>query len=434
MKRVSVAGAWFAVLLLSSCGNQRFESVAVVPETRRVSVGMDGSPANGPSTGPLHVSDDARFVAFTSSATNLVADDLNGVDDVFVRDTQLGRTVRSSVSSDGDEADGVSDRPALSSDGRVIVFRSSATQLVVMDTNGHADIFLHDMETGSTERISVDSSGVEADGPSHWASVSEDGRTVVFSSDATNLVAGDTNGRRDIFLRDRLLGVTIRVSTVDGGEPDGDSDNPVISADGSTVAYRSAATNLVVGDTNGVDDVFVYDLEQEATFRVSVSSEGQQADAASAVPSLSRNGRLVSFESGATQLVPADANGLTDVFVHDRLEGSTRRASLTLVEPDGASGGGVLEPGGRYLAFASTATQLVTGDDNGLRDVFVLDLLTGTIDLASRTSTFLQADGDSNAPLVSSDGARIVFLSAATNLVEGDTNGVQDVFLRVLMP
>src|SRR5213078_3528455 len=323
-----------------------------------------------------------------------------------VRDRQTGMTARVSVASDGTQANNVSSYPALSADGRFVAFQSDATNLVVGDTNGKTDVFVHDRQTGTTERVSVASGGgTQGTGNSGgffaFPALSADGRLVAFQSDATNLVAGDTNGATDVFVHDRQTGATERVSVTSGGrQGNGFSAGPVLSADGRFVAFHSAATNLVTGDTNGAADVFVHDRQTGTTERVSVASGGTQSNAASLGSALSADGRFVAFQSDATNLVAGDTNGATDVFVHDRQTGATERVSV-------ASGGGTqgnrnsggffafpaLSAAGRLVAFQSAATNLVADDTNGATDVFVHDRQTGTTERVRVASGRTQGNG-----------------------------------------
>src|SRR5437870_3702403 len=302
--------------------------------TERVSVTSGGTEGNGASLGSA-LSADGRFVAFDSAATDLVAGDTNGVSDVFVHDRQTGTTERVSVASDGAQGNGSSGLvtfafpPALSADGRFIAFVSFATNLVASDTNGATDVFVHDRQTGTTERVSVASGGTESNAASLGPALSADGRFVAFHSAATNLVAGDTNGATDVFVHDRQTGTTERVSVASGGsQGDGFSAGPVLSADGRLVAFHSTATNLVARDTNGATDVFVHGRQTGTTERVSVASGGTQGNDSSAGPVLSADGGLVAFHSTATNLVSGDANGAYDVFVHE-LTVSTTTTSTT---------------------------------------------------------------------------------------------------------
>jgi tricorn protease-like protein len=260
----------------------------------RVSVDSGGAQANGGSFRD-QISADGRYVAFVSDATNLVPNDTNNAADVFVKDRQTGATTRISVASQtGAQADNGSGTVAISSDGRYVAFYSDANNLVSGDSNGVGDIFVHDRQTGLTTRVSVDSGGVEANGGSSdfYLGISGDGRYVVFPSDATNLVSGDTNNVTDIFVHDCQTGQTRRVSVgSNGAEANGGSSAVNISDDGRYVAFSSGATNLVVGDTNGTRDVFVYDLQMGGTTLVSVNTSGEQADGGGNSPDISGDGR-----------------------------------------------------------------------------------------------------------------------------------------------
>jgi Tol biopolymer transport system component len=282
------------------------------------------------------------------------------------------------------------------------------------------------------QRVSVASDGAQGNGDSFDNSISADGRYIAFASRASNLVAGDTNGKQDIFVHDRLTGQTTRVSVAsDGAQGNGDSGQPVISADGRFVAFYSSASNLVPGDTNGVEDVFVHDRLTGQTTRVSVASDGAQGNGPSWGPSISADGRFVAFESRASNLVPGDTNGTTDVFVHDRHTGQTMRVS---VASDGREGNSYswlarISADGRFVVFTSDASNLVAGDTNGTWDVFVHDRLTGQTTMVSVASDGTPGNGRSIGVSISGDGRFVAFMSEASNLVAGDTNGTWDVFV-----
>ena len=345
----------------------------------RLSVNSNEVAGNDYSYGPA-LSADLRFAAFTSYATNLVPGDTNGPypdgRDVFVRDRQTGTTERISVDSLEVQAnDGESYSPSISADGRYVAFRAVATNLVPGDTNAAADVFVRDRQLGTTERVSVDSLGGQGNGASDVPSMSADGRYVAFFSSATNLVAGDTNGVIDIFVRDRQAGTTVRVNVDSGGaQADGDSYSAVLSGDGRYVAFGSIATNLVAGDTNAAVDVFVRDLPSGTTERVSVDSSGAQGNAASTAGLISADGRFVVFESGASNLVAGDTNTKHDTFVRDRQSGTTERVSVTSTGAEGHnnSNTGGISSDGRYVAFASAAN-LAETDTNTWYDVYVRD-------------------------------------------------------------
>ncbi|MDH4063431.1 MAG: hypothetical protein OEW19_03460, partial [Acidobacteriota bacterium] len=320
------------------------------PTTTRVSVGPGGAKANGDScyTGVwadnacTAISADGRWVAFRSLASNLVAGDTNGHADVFVHDRGTGETRRVSVGSGSAEGDGDSEEPTISADGRWVAFSSWASNLVVGDTNLRRDVFVHDQQTGTTTRVSVGTGGAQGNGDGQFPSISADGRWVAFESRASNLVPGDTNLSWDVLVHDRETGTTTRVSVGSGGaEGNGDSSYASISGDGRWVAFRSYASNLVPRDTNrGINpisgaDVFLHDRESGTTTRVSVASDGTQANGSSTDSAVSADGRRVAFFSVANNLVANDTNSRTDVFVHDRQTGTTRRVS---VGPGGAQG------------------------------------------------------------------------------------------------
>ncbi|MGH3656122.1 MAG: hypothetical protein ACRDUA_05640, partial [Micromonosporaceae bacterium] len=300
--------------------------------------------------------------------------------------TSCENTTRVSVASNGSQANDFNQTAAISANGRYVAFASLADNLVPGDTNGRGedepmDVFVRDRRTGVTTRVSVASDGSQANDTSLKPAVSAGGRYVAFVSLADNLVTGDTNGWWDVFVHDRRAGATTRVSVAsDGSQAKGDlSTAPALSADGRYVAFVSWEDNLVTGDTNGWGDVFVHDRRTGATTRVSVASDGSQANAASGSPpglAISGDGRYVAFGSNADDLVPGDTNGTDDVFVHDRQTGATTRVSVASDGSQtngGASGGPAISAGGRYIAFTSSADNLVPGDTNGTYDVFVRD-------------------------------------------------------------
>jgi Tol biopolymer transport system component len=448
-RTAACAAAGVAALLISgvspssASGWVLLRAAVASGTTTRVSVSSTGAQANAGSESPA-VSADGRFVAFASYASNLVPGDTDGLVDVFVRDRRTGATTRVSVSSTGAQPDSVSSLDtALSPAGRFVAFVSQASNLVRGDTNGLADVFVRDRWTRTTSRVSVGSTGAQGiGGDSSHPAFSAGGRFVAFSSDASNLVPGDTNEIPDVFLRDRRTGTTRRVSVSSTGvQADGlGSFAPSLSGNGRFVAFSSDASKLVPGDTNGISDVFVRDRWSGTTTRVSLGpGRGQANGGASLDPVLSADGRFVAFESGASNLVPGDTNGSLDVFVRDRRSGITRRASVSSTGAQ-ANGFGSFAPGfsadGRFVAFVSDASNLVPGDTNGISDAFIRDGWTGTTRRVSVSSTGAQANGfgsfgsNSVAPAISADGRSVAFASDASNLVGGDTNESLDVFVR----
>jgi Tol biopolymer transport system component len=324
----------------------------------------------------------------------------------------------------------------MSADGRYIAYESWSTNLVTGDTNNTGDVFVYDTLTATTVRASLGAGGAQSNGASMQASISNDGRYVAFNSVASNLVTGDTNLRIDTFRRDVVAGTTVRVSVTNAGAQANNTtlveDAPSISADGRYVAFRSNATNLVAGDTNGSPDIFIRDLTLRTTARVSLTNGGAQANSWSYVPFLSADARYVVFESDATNLVTGDTNVARDVFVRDRTARTTTRVSVTNTgaQSNGESRIGSISADGRYVAFQSVATNLVSGDTNAVADVFVRDRTAGTTTRESVSNAGAQGDAYSVAARISAGGLHVVFSALAGNLVSGDTNGTTDIFVR----
>ncbi len=311
-------------------------------------------------------------------------------------------TIRVSVASSGTQANGLSDQAGVTSDGRYVVFASEASNLVAEDTNEESDIFLHDRLTGTTTCISVAPDGTIGNGMSEKPSITPDGRYIVFRSGARNLVAGDTNLNYDIFVYDRQTGVMEFASNgADGSQPTVGPNNPTITDDGRYVAFDSASPNLVANDTNGWDDVFVHDRVNDTTIRVSVNSSSVQGNYFSRDPFIAGDGRYVVFTSYATNLVSNDTNGVLDVFLHDMQGGSTIRISMSGVGPfqgDGPSSNATISADGQYVVFESEANNFLWTDINGHKDVFLRDWQTESTILISAPYAGLQANnGSSNA-------------------------------------
>lgn len=379
------------------------------------------------------VSDDGRYVAFSSSATNLVPDDTNGVQDVFLHDRQTGDTRRVSVAPGGEEPDGFSESPALSADGRFVAFHSLATNLVAFDNNQEADVFVYDIAGDTLSRVSVTSGGAQAAGASYDPDISADGRYVVFASTAINLDEADDSPWPDIFVHDRQTGQTSLISfNASGKNGAGFSDQPAISADGRVVTFASAASDIVPGDTNDTTDIFVRDRQTGKTVRVSVNSNGDEVFADSYDPAISGDGLIVAFWSYGSDFTGDDTGGRANVFVHDRQLKETYMASAAITgAPDGDSTRPRLSGDGRLVVFESAATNLTAdGDESVWTDVFIHDRQAGTTALLSAAAGD-PASGASLRPAITPDGEIVVFQSMADNLVEGDGKNVSDIFLSI---
>jgi Tol biopolymer transport system component len=378
------------------------------------------------------ISANGRFVAFSSLADNLVGDDHNGYYDIFVHDRLMAETARVSVSSIGTQSNDRSFDPVISPDGRYVAFESAASNLVDGDSNNVFDIFVHDRQTRETTRVSVSSSGVQGNDFSYDPSISSDGRYVAFRSNADNLVDGDSNETWDIFMHDRQTGQTTRVSVSSTTLQANDkSYAPAVSSDGQLVAFSSDASNLVPGDSNGFADIFMHDCQLGQTTRISVSSTGNQGNGKSFSPSISSDGRYVAFESDAANLAADDSNDAYDVYVHDRQTGQTTRVSVSSKGEEGndTSQFPSISSDGRYVAFMSNASNLVTNDSNNFWDTFVHDRQTDETTRVSVSSEGVQGNHNSYIASISSNGRMVAFSSDASNLVPGDSNQSEDIFL-----
>lgn len=343
-------------------------------------------------------------------------------------------------SSAGVPGAGASHYPDLSADGALCAFSSAATDLVPGDTNAVEDIFVRDLELPAPERVSVSSSGLEADGPSFFPALSADGRFVAFQSYAANLMLGDTNGRVDTFVRDRWLGLTERVSVSSTGAQGAHPPvmlQPferlqVLSADGRFVAFVSLHANLVVGDTNSTYDIFVRDRALHTTERVNVGPGGVQANAQSWQPAISADGRFVAFGSGASNLVAGDTNSASDVFVVNRLSGALELVSVALGGGVGSHGAGrpVLSSDGRFVAFIGLSPNYVPFDTNGADDAFVRDRLLGSTERVSVATGGGEALGPVYTVALSSDARFALFTTSSDLLAPGDSDQRSDAFVR----
>jgi RHS repeat-associated protein len=406
------------------------------PTFERVSIDSSGNQSNGFST-KSSISDDGRFIAFTSDANNLVAGDTNNARDVFVRDRQTNTTTRVSVDSSGNQANGYNsydDEPSISNDGRFVAFTSNANNLVAGDTNNVPDVFVRDRQTNTTTRINVDSNGNQANRLQFSdyrpsASISSDGRFVTFSSDANNLVAGDTNNAPDVFVRDRQINTTTRISIdSNGNQLNGSSDQPSISSDGRFVAFTSSANNLVADDTNSAVDVFVRDLVNGTTIRIGGSQQNRRSER----PSISSDGRFVAFQSSA-DLVPGE---LPIAYIYGN--------EFNIFVRDLQTGNTINANSNLYgVGTASLAFNPSISSD-GRFITFIASTnfnpeLSGSVDIFTRdlqTGATTQSNigstssGASGAtPSISSDGRFVAFESNSNNFVPGDTNSARDIFV-----
>jgi Tol biopolymer transport system component len=437
--------------------------------TVRASTAAYGTDVDGHSYWPS-LSDDGRYVAFESKASNLAPlsqpVDQNGFYDIFVLDRATGVTKRVSLAPGGLDASAGSGQASISGDGSRVAFASYAWNLAPPDANQVFDIFVVDVATLAMTRCTITPAGIEANGGSSYPAISGDGRYVAYESYATNLTNNDSNLRADVYRFDTQTGVTELVSANMAGvagdnESGGDAnDGPSISTDGRYVAFWSRSDDLVPNDTNNPptfpmcdecgDDVFVRDMQTGTTIRVCVDSNGAQGSAMSYDPSISGDGRYVAFWSKADNLVPGDTNLTSDVFVHDRdADGdgifdevgaiATRLVSVSTAgaigdaysAPGGINWGGpAISRNGRYVAFDSAATNFAPLATMFRWNIYVHDMLTGATECTSLDIHGHPPAFNSMEPAIDADGSHIAFVTQGTSLVANDTNNRNDVYVR----
>jgi Tol biopolymer transport system component len=396
----------------------------------RPSIAFDGQQGDAGSSLGV-VTTDGNHIAFASSATNLVADDTNDKADIFVRDRATAWTSRISVATSGAQANDASTGPAMSADGRYVVFESDATNLVANDTNARRDIFLRDRQLNTTTRLSTSTIGAEPNGDCDRPRISADGRFVVFESDATNLVGEDANAGRDIFLRDRHANHLTRVSlTAAGAEASGASSDATISDDGSIICFTSDAPDLVAGDTNGSTDIFLRHRATGTSSRISLGNGFVQGNGGSFSGRVSGDGRFVVFTSAATNLAPGDTNNTDDVFLRDRTNATTIRVTVSPLQASNGSEAVAISADGRYIVYNSSDDNPIAGDTNSVLDVYIHDHKTFLTRRASVGKAGQQPLAPCFGTALSTDGRYVIFHTVAGSLVTGDTNSKSDVFLR----
>ncbi len=349
-----------------------------IDEIMRVSISNNGVSGNNHSGvirewgSHTSIASDKPFVVFHSDANNLIL----GVASrsTYLFDTESNQIQLISIDSIN---------PVISANGRFVIFQSSNPNLVDNDTNEVDDVFLFDVQTGHIERISVATGGEQgnlASGLGYPATLSGDGRFVVFVSKADNLVQNDNNNLPDVFLRDRVLQETIRISTnnedKDLGESNGGSTNPKLSANGQFIVFQSVANNLIQNDTNDITDIFLYHLSTGQIEIISASWNGGLANGSSGNPDISSNGRWISFSSDADNLVPRDTNNVTDIFIYDTNTGRTIRVSVNNEGEEGnhVSNSPAISGDGSKVAFVSLASNLVPNDSNERWDIFIRNI------------------------------------------------------------
>jgi Tol biopolymer transport system component len=403
----------------------------IITRVSTMADGGEGPGGTGPGSQDAELSANGRYVLFDSYA-KLAPSDTGIWRDVYLKDVTTGAITHVSTTTDGVQGNGSSDYASLSADGRYVVFESNANNLAPGDTNNKRDIFRKDLVTGTVVRVSTpDQGGSDNDFSSH-AQITADGRYVLFESVA-GLLGYDTNGKNDIYFKDVQTNELRIVSLANGWseQSNGWSEKAQFGPDGSSALFESIASNFVPNDTNGKADIFIKKFDDAGTvIHVSSAADGTGGNGTSGDAQFSRDGRYVVFESDSTNLVAGDTNGTTDIFRKDLVTGAVVRLSTASngSESNGTSQRAQLSADGRYLLFQSDANNLVAGDTNGKFDAFRKDLVTGEVVRLSVGINGAQGNDHSYRPQLSQDGRYAVFESSANNLVPGDTNGWSDVF------
>lgn len=366
-------------------GTEVFEANLMTGAITDISVSPTGGAENGPSTLPS-VSANGTYVAFASSASNLVPGGTTGDKNVFLRDMVTGVTTQVSLTPSGGQPQGASTRPSISANGQYITYDSNATDLVQpsIAKTGFTQIYLYNTATGVTTLESLGTNGQPGNGPSLRASISSDGTEVAFVSGATNLIPNDTSKYRNIFEIDLATGVISLVSVSDtGGASNGPSDNstrPSISSDGQYVGFESEATDVVPGVTNNDWQAYVRDTVNNTTTLVSVTPTGQPGDASSTRPAVNATGQYVAYESNAHDIVPKDRNHERDVFLRDTVNDTNTLVSVALGGDGAGSNGLSLRPSisasGSEILFASQGSNLVSQGGNGDQQIYLATFTT----------------------------------------------------------
>jgi len=403
-----------------------------------VSVDASGTGAgNGLSSDPV-LSADGTTVAFVSHASDLGSTDTNGVADVYVRHLVTGTTSQVSVAAVGtDSGPNGADGPALSADGTKVLFRASGGGYAPNDPvtpDAGTQLYVRDLTEGTTKLVSVNSTGVGGgDGASYEGVVSVDGTAVVFTSYASDLGPTDTNDDTDIYVRDLVAGTTTLVSRAAGGSDaaNGASSTPVLSADGTRVAFASYANDFGPPDAGSLPDILVRDLATGTTQLVTVQPLGAAANGVHTNVRFSPDGTKVAFDTLSANLGPADTNSRADAYVRDLATGTTTLLSLNASGTDSAnsgSGNPMFDATGTRIAFVSNGSNLGPTDDNGVGDVYVRDLDANLTSLVSSRADGTEAGNGAARPL-SYAGGHILVLSSADDLGPIDTNGQADLYL-----
>lgn len=380
------------------------------------------------ASGSPSVSANGRYVAFVSQGFDLVpgitirsAHITGRAAQVYVRDLRQGRTMLASRGVNGEPASLEAIQPSISGDGRYVAFVSVASNLVAHDTKLMADVFVRDLVEGRTTRVSVSSSGEQANNISGSPAISADGRHVAFYSAATNLVEGITNGEGGLFVHDRVVGATSRLPTPPCAM------GPTLSSDGRYLVFFTQATDQPAGAPNE-DHVFLHDRDTQMTKRISATGTGEPGDGPSMSPVISPNSRYVAYDTAADNLLGFPKPAHPDawhVLCYDR---ATGKVEVVTHAADGLSLSPRVSDHGA-VAFVSLATNLTPRwPSNGVWHAYAWDPGNGSFTKLSADDAHGQANADCRSPAISADGSTVAFVSKATNLADTSSDAAQHVF------
>jgi Tol biopolymer transport system component len=427
---VNVFGTSGSDVLVGTTGNDVLVGDPQGPSLKVISLLGSGLAASGASGG-ARFSPDGNRVVFQSVAADLVTGDTNGKTDILIKNLLTRNIDRVSVNATGGQANDHSSDAVFSPDGGKVLFSSSASDLVPGDTNGRQDVFVKDLATGAVTVVSVSAAGVQGNDLSFGFAFSPDGNSVIFQSAASNLTAGDTGGHLDIFLKSLVTGVVDKISASAAGlGGDGDSFAPQFSPDGNFVVFHSAARNLTA-DSVGTYEIYLKNISTGAVTLISKNAAGDPANQATGQPVFSPDGTRIAYSSNASNLVAGDLNGMADIFIYDIATQATQLVSLSALGVSGNGGSYMprFSPDGTKIVFHSYSTNWAANDANAGADLFVKDLITGEVTRVSSLPDGSAPNGYSFDGTFLPDGSGILFASEASNLFAVDSNGVQDVFL-----
>jgi Tol biopolymer transport system component len=395
------------------------------------------SDAGVKGTGESHapsISADGTKTAFESKSPNLDPNDPDNITDIYVKDLRTGDITLASASDLGVKSDADSYAASLSADGTTVAFESYATNLDPDDTDTDVDIYVKDLTTGDITLASTSDYGVKGNAASYIPGISADGRAVAFYTDATNFDVRDSSGR-DVYVKNLVSGDITLASTSDAGvKANDDNYDPSLSGDGSKVAFFSFATNLDPEDTDFARDIYVKDLRTGDITLASTSDGGVKGTGQNYAPDLSPDGTKVAFYSTSNDIDPADTDQFDDIYVKDLTTGDLTLASTTAIglKSNGRSQFPSMSLDGQHVAFQSTARNLDPADRDGNWDVYVKDLVTGDLTLVSLTKQGVKGNRASTRPSATTAGIRVAFETQATNFDPRDTDGIPDTYVKQL--